>query len=99
MRRLLVAGALPLVLAGVLLIGIDGGVESPLSPGEGETRVAVFKQGDRVFFNIENGERRHVVYRSTDPVHFERVSGVSVTDGAYHDGLQDQADLVFYRID
>lgn len=99
MRRLLVAGALPLVLAGVLLVGYDGGLQPPPPPGEGEARVAVFKQGDHVLFNIENGDRRHVVYRSTDPVHFERASGVSVTDGAFQDGLQDQADLVFYRID
>jgi hypothetical protein len=98
-RRLLIAGALPLVLAVVLLVGIDGGVQPPPPAGEDVPRVAVVKQGDRVFFNIENGKRHHVVYRSTDPLHFERASGVPVTDGAYQDGLRDQADLVFYRID
>jgi hypothetical protein len=98
-RRLLIAGTLPLILAVVLLVGIDGAPQSPPAPGEDGPRVAVVKHGDHVVFNIENGKRRHVVYRSTDPVHFERASGVSVTDGAYHDGLQDQADLVFYRID
>jgi hypothetical protein len=98
-RRLLVAGALPIALAVVLLVGIDGALQTPPPAVEGAPRVAVVKQGDRVFFNIENGDRRHVVYRSTDPAHFERASGIAVTDGAYHEGLRDQADLVFYRID
>jgi len=98
-RRLLVAGALPIALAVVLLVGIDGAVQTPPPALESAPRVAVVKQGDRVFFNIENGERPHVVYRSTDPANFERATGVAVTDGAYHEGLRDQADLVFYRID
>jgi hypothetical protein len=98
-RRLLVAGALPVVLAAALLMGIDGDVRAPVSTGEGSSVVSVVKEGDQVTFSISNGGRQHTVYRSTDPVQFEPSSGVAVTDGAYVDRVSDDADLVFYRIE
>jgi hypothetical protein len=98
-RRLWVAAAAPVLLTMALLVGFESGVDVPPASAQDEPQVAVVKQGDRVRFQIENGSRRHVVYRSTVPDRFEESSAVSVTDGAYEDGLQDQADLVFYRID
>ena len=98
-RRLVVAGALPVVLAFALLVGFEQGVQPPRPPAEGAPQVAVFKRGDRVFFDIRNGDRQHYVCRSTQADRFDSSCGVPVTDGAYEDGLQDQASLVFYRID
>jgi hypothetical protein len=98
-RRLLVAAALPVALAVALFIGFDGGVQLPPSVDSGQPTVAVFKQGDQVFFDIRNGDRQHVVCRSTEPDRFDSACGVPVKGGAYADGLQDQASLVFYRID
>ena len=97
--RLLVAGALPVLLAGALLIGVDGNVPSPVPTGEAPPVVTVVKQGEQVTFSISNGGREHPVYRSTDPGRFDTSSGVAVTDGAYIDRIDDDADLVFYRID
>ena len=98
-RRLLVAGALPVLLAGALLMGIDGEVRDPASSGEQPPVVSAEKHGDQVTFSISNGGRQHTVYRSTDPGRFEASSGVDVTDGTYVDRISDDADLVFYRID
>jgi hypothetical protein len=97
-RRLWLAAAAPVLLTMALLVGFEKEIDVPPSSAEGEPRVAVFKQGDRVRFHIENGAQ-HVVYRSTSPDRFDEGSGVAVTDGSYEDGLRDQADLVFYRID
>lgn len=98
-RRLIVAGALPLLLTAVLLVGLDRGLPAPTGTGDHGPAVAAFKQGDRVLFSIRNGSRQHVVYRSTRPDGFDSADGVAVADGKYEDGLRDQADLVFYRID
>jgi hypothetical protein len=98
-RHLLVAGTLPVVLAVALLIGLDSGVQTPPAGINDALRVAVSKEDGRITFSIQNGGRPHTVYRSTDPQGFDRESGVKVTSGAYEDRLQDQADLVFYRID
>ena len=98
-RHLLVAGTLPVVLAVALLIGLDPGVQPPPVGIDDAPSVAVFKDNGRITFSIQNGGRPHTVYRSTDPQGFDRQDGVKVTSGAYEDRLQDQADLVFYRID
>ena len=59
----------------------------------------VSKEDGQVFFRIANGSRDHVVYRSTVPDRFERSTGVAVTDGSFTDAIDDNAELVFYRID
>ena len=46
-----------------------------------------------------HGTRAHRVVRSSDPNRFDSSEGVSVTDGSYSEGLSDNSDLVFYRID
>ncbi len=97
-RRLVLTGALPLLLAGVLLLALDDGIQSP-AVGEGVPTVTVSKQGDQVLLQIANGGRPHYVSRSTQPDRFDPSSTVRVHDGAYAERLADQADLVFYRID
>jgi hypothetical protein len=96
-RRLVAAGILPLVLAMGLLVMLNQG--RPVAPDSPSTTVHAVKQGDQVHFNIANGSRSHFVYRSTVPDRFEASSAVRVTDGAFVDAVDDQADLVFYRID
>ncbi len=97
-RRLILTGALPVLLAALLLVGIDHEVRTPVTE-EGGLRVTVSKRGDELLFTIANGGRPHVVSRSTQPDRFEPSSAVPVADGAYSESLADQADLVFYRID
>jgi hypothetical protein len=98
-RRLLVAAVLPIVLAGVLLVGFERAVQAPPGTDEGYPKVVVLKRGDRVFFDIRNGKGPHYVCRSTDLGRLDGSCRVPVVDGAYQDGLQDQDDLVFYRIE
>jgi len=107
--RLLVAGALPLVLAGTLMLALWNPVDlsmtgSPAAPVEiagiaRPTVVEVAKVGDRVEFQILNGNRNHFVSRSDSPDRFDRTARVRVTDGAYADRLSGDTALVFYRID
>ena len=97
-RRLVLTGALPLLLAVVLLLTLDDGIQRP-AVGEGVPTVRVSKQGDEVLLHIANGGRPHYVSRSTQPDRFERSSTVRVSDGVYTERLKDRADLVFYRID
>ncbi len=96
-RHILVAGALPVVLAVALLVGSDPGVQPPPAGVDAAPEVTVSKVGGRVLFAIRNGGKPHTVYRTTDP----RGSGAGerITGGEYVDRLQDQDDLVFYRID
>jgi len=100
--RLIVAGSLPLVLAGALMFLMDRSVVEPpagvATPGA-TAAVQVAKVDGRLQFTIANGSRDHVVYRSTTPDRFERSKGVQVTDGSYDEALDDAASLVFYRID
>ena len=98
-RRIVFAGALPVVLAAALLVGFDQGVQPPVAPAAGATRVAAVKQAGQVLFTIDNGGRSHVVSRSTSPERSADAQRVTVRGGAFEDGLDDQADLVFYRID
>jgi len=61
--------------------------------------VAVSKQGDQVTFTIANGGSAHTVYRSTSPESFDLARAVRVSDGEFVDRVDDQASIVFYRID
>ena len=97
-RRLVPTGALPLLLAAVLLLTLDDGIQRP-AVGEGVPTVTVSKQGDEVLLHIANGGRPHYVSRSTQPDRFEPSSVVRVSDGVYTERLRDREDLVFYRID
>jgi hypothetical protein len=100
--RLIVAGSLPLVLAGALMFLMNrSAVEAPaaVATAGGTAAVQVAKVEGRLHFTIANGSREHVVYRSTAPDRFERSKGVPVTDGSYDEALDDAAALVFYRID
>jgi len=96
-RRLLVAGALPVLLAVGLLVGIFPGKHQ--TTASHPASIAVSKQGDQVLFTIRNGDRAHRVVRSSQPDRFDGSEGVAVTDGSYAEGLSDGSDLVFYRID
>lgn len=96
-RRLLVAGALPLVLAMGLLVLLNH--DTPVAPELADPSVQFSKQDGQMFIRIANGSREHVVYRSTVPDRFERSAGVAVTNGSFIDAIDDKADLVFYRID
>jgi hypothetical protein len=97
-RHILVAGALPVILAFALLLGSNPGVQTPADAGDGITRVAVSKVNGQVQFEIENGSAAHTLQRTTDPRDLSSGHTVQVTDG-YQERLNDQADLVFYRID
>ena len=97
-RRLLLTGALPLLLAVVLLLTLDDGMQRPVV-GQGGPTVRVSKQGDEVLLHIANGGRPHYVSRSTQPHSFDLSSKIRVSDGVYSERLRDRADLVFYRID
>lgn len=97
--RLVLAGGLPLVLAGALLVLMDrSGIDRP-PVANPETVVQVAKVGDRVEFTIRNGRKGHYVYRSTAPDRFDGRDGVRVTDGSYVERLADGSALVFYRIE
>ena len=96
-RRLLAAGALPLLLAVGLLVLLNQ--PTPVTPDLGASSMQISKEDGQIFIHIANGSRNHVVYRSTVPDRFERSTGVTVTDGSFTDAIDDQAGLVFYRID
>ena len=96
-RRLLVVGALPLILAMGLLVLLNQ--DTTVAPDLGDPSLQVSKQNGQVFFRIANGSRDHVVYRSTVPDSFDGAAGVTVKDGSFSDPIDDHANLVFYRID
>ena len=77
------------------IVEAPAGVAAP----DGAAAVRVAKVEGRLQFTIANGNRDHVVYRSTAPDRFERSKGVQITDGSYDEALDDSASLVFYRID
>jgi hypothetical protein len=90
------------VLAAALLATFEPGVPPPAEPAttaQKAPRVAVSKDGGSILFAIQNGSRSHTVHRSSDPRGSGAGTKVEVSDGAYVDSLQDQADLVFYRIE
>jgi len=99
-RRLLVAGGLPLILAAAFLVVIDPDSQPALDPATHAaraTRVAVSKDGGNVLFSIQNGNRAHRVYRSSEPQ--GEGQKVELSGGAYVEDLQDRDALVFYRIE
>jgi len=98
-RRLLLTGALPLLLAGVLLLTLNDGMQPPAVGVGGAPTVRMSKEGDQVLLHIANGGRPHYVSRSTQADRFEPSSAVRVSDGVYAERLSDRAGLVFYRID
>jgi hypothetical protein len=98
-RKLVVAGALPVLLGVALVVGIDPGERGSSPSTSTQSRIQVSKQGGQVRFEIVNGDRAHRVVRSTHPGRFEAENGVAVTDGSYAERLADSSDLVFYRID
>lgn len=101
-RHILIAGTLPVVLGVALIVGLNPSVRPPATiplDAERAPRLAVSKVGDRIEFDIQNGDRTHTVYRSTDPTGFLAAGGVEVRGEAYVDRVQDQADLVFYKVD
>ena len=84
-RQLVVAGALPLLLAAALMIPIDRAI-APAFPADHVLTLQVSKQGDQVHFDIANGARNHYVARSTNPNRFDGPKDV-VTEGTYVDRL------------
>ena len=94
-RRLVLAGALPLVLLGILVVL----AMLPGTPIDSEPTVMASRVGDRVVFTIGNGNKGHVVYRSTVPHSFDPETGVRVDNGEFAVPVDDGAPVVFYRID
>lgn len=97
-RRMLVAGALPLALAGALLVLIDRTGPAPIGASDPAPVVYVSKDGNRVQFTILNGKTNHYISRSASPDRFEQPA-VMVDNGAYVERLGGGEELVFYRID
>ena len=92
LRRLLIAGAVPVLLTGAVLFwGGRPDVEAPL-------RLEAQKIDGKVVFNIANGGKTHRVTRSTVPGQFEADSAVEV-QGRYVETAEGGPGLVFYRID
>ena len=86
-RRMVLAGALPLVLLGILVVVAT----LPGSPIDTEPTVMANRVGNRVIFTIANGNEGHVVYRSTVAHRFDREAGVRVDDGEFEVPVDEDA--------
>lgn len=99
-RWLAAAGVLPVLLAGLFVLGLER--PAPVGPGESSVvpRLAAGKTGGQFVLTIANGGTPHRIYRSTSASDFGRSEEVAVVDGQYVDRLDASgADLVFYRIE
>jgi len=94
-RRLVFAGILPLIILGVFAVLVTMPGDSP----EAGPNVIASRIGDRVVFTIANGGGGHTVYRSTEAHRFEPGGAVRVTDGEFKVPADEDARVVFYRID
>ena len=94
-RRLIFAGVLPLVILGVFTVLVTIPNDSP----EAGPNVVASRIGDRVVFTIANGGGGHTVYRSTEAHRFDPGAAVRVNDGAFEVPADEDARVVFYRID
>jgi hypothetical protein len=94
-RRLIFAGILPLLVLGVFAVLVSMPGDSP----EAGPNVIASRMGDRVVFTIANGGGGHTVYRSTEAHRFEPGGAVRVTDGEFEVPADEDARVVFYRID
>ena len=92
-----VAALVPLTLVLGLAIWQGGAPGGEVEVGEGVTLHAS-KIGDRVVFDIANGNRDHLVQKSGSPDRFDARGGELVTEGAFVDRLDSGADLVYYRV-
>jgi hypothetical protein len=92
-QRLAWAAALP-VVAGLLLLSF--GIRGPQGVASDSAIVAASKDGDLVRFTLEGG-RGVRVYRSTSAV--GDAQRVTVRGGSFRDRLDDQASIVFYRVE
>ena len=95
--RLLAAGALPVLLLGLLAVSLIGPAWSP--DQELPPRISAEKSGGHVIFYIANGGRSHQIYRSSDPASFGPSSSFGEARTVFHDRLGNDGDVVFYRID
>jgi hypothetical protein len=97
--RTVTAAGLPIVAAVLLASAVGRSWVDPQGSAHGSgAQVSVAKVGSEVRFTIANGSRRHFVYRSEVPHRFEG-QGHRVRQGSYTERLDDEAALVFYRID
>ena len=96
--KLALGAAAPLLLL-VLLLGPQLVPVSPPAISDGETRVEASKVSGEVVFMIANGASVHRVYKSNDISMMDSVEVTVVTQGAFRDRLESDANLVFYRID
>ena len=94
-RRVILAGVVPALLLGVLVLV----ARVPGPAVEAVPTVVASRVGDGVVFTIDNGKKNHVVYRSTVPHRFDPHAGVQVKNGQFADSGDDGARVVFYRID
>lgn len=96
-RRLALAGVLPAMLgvALMLLLGHAG----TYGPGDPAVKLHVEKEAGQLVFRIEDGNRSHLVCKSSVPSRFDCDRGVVVKDGWYADSVHDGSDIAFYRID
>ena len=96
--KLALGGAAPLLLVAILLGPQLVSVQPPATES-GVTRVEASKVSGEVVFTIANGSSVHRVAKSNDLSKIESVEVTVVTQGAFRDRLESDANLVFYRID
>lgn len=99
-RRIALAIAAPaMILAltvGYLVVPpADTGGQSPAQV----TNLDVLRQGEEIIFVIANGQSTHRVYKSSEISGLQTAEPVEISNGVYRDRIDQQADLVFYRID
>lgn len=88
--RMVLAGALPIVLAAVV-VGIGQRTDTTDELGG-----PVLKQGNQVVFHVPEGA---TVTKSAVPFAFDRSRSIRVEDGTFADTMGTGPRLVFYRIE
>jgi len=94
--RLALTAALPAAAAALL---VAFGARGPEPAGDQVARVAAIKDGKHVRFVVAEGTGAQRVYRSTAPGGGEGSRLLDVREGAFRDRLDDQATIVFYRVE
>ena len=98
--RLALAAAAPMLVL-TLAVGyllMPATAPEPMARAE-STNLEVIRQGQEVVFLIANGKATHLVYKSTQIKGLHRAQPVTVSDGVFRDRIDQNANLVFYRVD
>jgi hypothetical protein len=87
-------GSLPvLAIAAVLIVAGDRSQPTTMA------RLSAEKVDGQVVFTLANGQRDHVVYRSTDPSSFSASDAERLRSNTFAVDANEGPALVFYRID